>query len=222
MKKTYTFILMMLITMTAAAAGWDAELRSVTEWDDDDERVAAIQPQVRYKGDGWKAHVEYWIPFDPEAEDGEIEQEIEYKMPVIKGLALKNETYYDVENGEWAAELTPKWYTKVWGIKAGFELEIDYLKNDEFDLYEIEIEPTVKKSWAVGEKSELELELEMPVTRLYSSSKDDVDVEELAVLAIYDYAVTDDTAIEVRGELHCDVQDGECEKILEVALKHDF
>lgn len=212
---------MMLIAMTAAA-GWDAELRSVNEWDDDNERVTAVQPQVRYKGDGWKAHVEYWIPFDPESEDGRIEQELEVKVPGVKGLALKNELYYDVEDGEWASELTPKWYTTVWGIKAGFELEIDYLKNDQFDLHEIEVEPTVKKSWALGETSELELELEMPVTRLYSSSKDDVEIEELAVLAIYDYAVTDHTALEVRGELHCDVQDGACEKILEIALKHAF
>lgn len=221
MKKYIVSMLMMLVSMTAIA-GWDAEIRTVQEWDEDNELVTGIQPQVRYQADGWKAHVEYLIPVDPETEDGTIEQEVEIKVPFIKGLALKNEVYFDIEQSEWAAELTPKWYTKIWGIKAGFELEIDYLKNDEFDLYEIEIEPTFKKSWELGQKSELELELEMPVTRLYSNSKDHVEIEELAVLAIYDYTLTDAAAIEVRGELHYDVQDEELEKILEVALKYKF
>ncbi len=221
MKKYIAVVMLMLVAMTANA-GWDAEVRSVNEWDNDNERVSAIQPQLRYKGDGWKTHLEYWIPFDPEVEGGEIEHEIEYKKLCIKGLAVKHELYYDVENGEWAAELTPKWYTTLWGIKVGFELEIDYLKDGEFDLYEIEIEPTVKKSWALCEKSEIELELEMPVTRLYSNSKKDLEIEELAALLIYDYALTDETAIEIRGELHYDVQDSEFDKILEIALKYKF
>lgn len=221
MKKYITAALMMLVAMTAIA-GWDAEIRSVNEWDDDNEFVSGIQPQVRYKGDGWKAHVEYLIPFEPESEDGTIEQEVEIKVPLIKGLALKNEVYYDIEDDKFSAELTPKWYTQIWGLKVGFELEIDYLKNDRFDLYEIEIEPTVKKSWEICEKSAFELELEMPVTRLYSKSKKDFEIEELAVIGIYEYAMTDTAALEIRGELHYDVQDEELEKVLEIALKYEF
>ena len=221
MKKYIAAMLLMLVSMNAIA-DWDAEVRSVQEWDEDNELVTGIQPQVRYKSAGWKAHVEYLIPVDPETEDGTIEQEVEIKIPFITGLALKNEVYFDIEDSEWAGELTPKWYTKIWGLKAGFELEIDYMKNDRFDLYEIEVEPTVKKSWEIGAKSELELELEMPVTRLYSKTKDDFEVEELAGLAIYDYALSDAAAIEVRGEVHYDVQDKEVEKILEVALKYKF
>jgi len=221
MKKYIAAMLLMLVSMNAIA-DWDAEVRSVQEWDEDNELVTGIQPQVRYKGDGWKAHVEYLIPVDPETEDGTIEQEVEIKIPFLKGLALKNEVYFDIEDSEWAAELTPKWYTMLWGLKAGFELEIDYLKDGTFDLYEIEIEPTVKKSWEICKKSEFELEFEMPTTRLYSSSKKDVEIEELAVLGIYDYVLTDTAAIEVRGEVHYDVQDKEFEKILEVALKYKF
>ena len=62
----------------------------------------------------------------------------------------------------------------------------------------------------------------MPVTRLYSNSKKDFEIEELAVLGIYDYALTDTATLEVRGELHYDVQDEELEKVLEVALKYKF
>ena len=220
--KKYIAVVMLILAAMSASAGWDAEVRSVSEWDDDNEVINGIQPQVRYKGDGWKAHVEYLIPVDPEVEDGTVEQEVEIKIPLIKGLALKNEVYYDIEDGEWAAELTPKWYTKLWGLKVGFELEIDYVKDGRFDLYEVEIEPTVKKSWEISEKSEFELEFEMPVTRLYSKSKDNFEFEEVAVLGIYDYALTDTAAIEVRGELHYDVRDEELEKILEVALKYKF
>jgi hypothetical protein len=221
-KGMFVLIAAFLCALSVQAVGWDAEVRSVNEWDEDNEHVSGIQPQIRYKGDGWKAHVEYLIPVEPESEDGTIEQEVEIKVPAINGLAIKNEVYYSIEDDDLSAELTPKWYKKFWGIKAGFELEIDYLKADRFDIYEVEIEPTVKKCWEISEKSEFELEFELPVTRLYSKTKKDFEIEELAVLGIYDYVVSDAAAIEVRGELHYDVQDDEFEKVLEVALKYKF
>ncbi len=138
----------------------------------------------------------------------EWEAAYSWKLGEKSKFTLKHELYYDIEDTDFAAELTPKFYTKVGkNFKIGFELEIDYLKHDEFDLYEIEVEPTIKWSNEIG-PGKLSLELEAPVMRFYTSddSKDDFKFETVEPIINYTIPLNDRTSMNFELDIPYDVQ----------------
>ncbi|HID69307.1 MAG TPA: hypothetical protein EYP35_02340 [Desulfobacterales bacterium] len=121
---------------------------------------------------------------------------------------------------EFAAELTPKFYTKVGkNFKIGFELEIDYLKHDEFDLHEIKIEPTIKWKKEIG-PGKLSLELEAPVMRLYTSndSKDNFEFETVEPIISYEIPLSEATSMEFELDLPYDIQKEEMETCFTITM----
>lgn len=218
-------VLMGFLTLPGAVwADFFAGVELNNNWDDDNDYEFNITSKMGYEN-AFYAHVAWTKPVEPSSDpDGEMEFEHEHDL--WGGFALKNEVYYDLDAEDWAAEATPKWYIKLEsGVKLGFEVEFDYLKNDEFDLYEIEIEPTIKGKIKELGPGDLKWELEAPVCRLYTSSedKDDFEVETIQPILNYGVPVFEKKAVlEFEFEFPYDVQDEELDKVFTFYFTYYF
>ena len=207
------FIFSCCCFVPAVRAEWSVSIKEKNKWDHQSDYSAEIIPRIQYKADNWYAHLEWDLPIVPEPEDGEIELQTEYSHRIglkTKGT-LKHELYFDVQSSEFAAELTPKLYVAIRNnLKIGFDLEIDYLKKGIFDLYELEIEPTIKWHQPTG-PGMLALELEAPVFRLYSSNKAirDFEFETVELIITYDLFFNKKTGVRVELDMPYDVQQEE-------------
>ena len=214
MNKCFAVIFMVAAIATTADAGWKSQMEVYNKWDHQDEYAGLFIPTIIYGGDHWMTHIEYKIPFEPEHTDGVIEWQYELKRTRLKGLALKNELEYNIETDKYKCEITPKWFTKVGEWKLGMELEIDILKENEFDIYEIEIEPTAKRTFHAG-SGVFTLEIEAPTTRLYTNTedKDNFAIEAIDGIFTYKVGVADNTWLLCEAELRYNTEDSMLNKI---------
>jgi len=181
----------MWATSSAVMAGWDTQAGIENDWDDGGEYEGHAKARLRYKGKSWKVQVEYKTEFEPDNTDGKVELQGDYSWKVgEKGkFTLMNELPYNFDKQSWSGELTPKYYyTIAKDFKIGFELEIDYLKNDDWDIHNIEIEPAIAWGRQLG-PGILELKLEAPVMRLYSNEEGEDDFAVVTVEPIVNYTI---------------------------------
>ncbi len=231
MKKTLILLaavtLPMWATSSVVMAGWDTQAGIENDWDGDGEYEGHAKARLRYKGKGWKAQVEYKTEFEPDSNDGSIELQGDYSWKIgEKGtFTLMNELPYNIDNQSWGGELTPRYYHKLDnGFKIGFDLEIDYLSSDVWDIHEIEIEPTIIWGTKVGTGT-LGLELEAPVMRLYSSKDgvDDFEVETIEFIANYTLPLGGkSTNVNFEFGAPFQLDDSEWEQYLNIVFNHKF
>lgn len=170
--------------------------------------------------------MEFTKPIQPDSEDGFVELEAEYRWKISERgqFRLQNEITYNFEKKQWAAELTPEFYVNLQhGFAIGFELEIDYLNKDDWDIHQIEIEPTIKWGTKLG-PGELDLELEAPVMRLYSSADntDNFEVETIEPIIEYTLPISKKTKVAFVFGAPYDVEDKEWSTYFDVIWKWKF
>ncbi|MCG8051713.1 MAG: hypothetical protein JAZ15_10935 [Candidatus Thiodiazotropha endolucinida] len=224
--KPWRAAILLAVLSSPSISGWDVQLEHESIWDADGDHTGYLVPRIRYKGDGWKAHLEYYKPVQPDSTDGKLELETNHNWKFEGGgkFTLRHELYHDLAGEKWSAELTPRFYQKLeQGFVVGFDLEIDYLSDDELALKEIEIEPTIKWIGQVG-SGELELELEVPVMRLYSrdSSRKDFEVEGVEPIVGYTLPLTEATSFYAEYGAPYDAQDHEWSHYLDLNIIHKF
>ena len=224
LQKTAIAIFCSSISLTATA-GWDAQFEMETVTDDSGDRTTAFEPRIRYKEGSFSTHFEYEYTPESGSENGkELEWQLDYSWKVSdqSKFKLTNEFVRKFNSDSNNAELTPSFYTKLDnGLKVGFELENDYLKNDDFAMHEIEIEPTIKWGKTIGD-GKLSLELEAPVMRLYSKTKKDFEFEEIMPIIGYKYNLSKDAVLGMELELPYDLQTEELETVVNIALGYKF
>ncbi|MEN8200513.1 MAG: hypothetical protein ABFR63_10630 [Thermodesulfobacteriota bacterium] len=218
----------MWATGSSVMAAWDGQLGIENDWDDNGDHEGTAKTRIRYKGKGWKAQVEYKSGWEGAVEDGTVELQGDYSWKVgEKGkFTLMNELPYNMGKESWGGELTPRYYYKLAnGFRVGFDLEIDYLKADDWDIHEIEIEPTILwgKQMGIGI---LDLELEAPVMRLYSNKDgvDDFEVETIEPIAAYTIPWGGQKGTNIVFEVGApyQVEDEEWEQYFNVFINHKF
>lgn len=215
-----------VLTLDRAYSGWAFVMAGKSQWNNDGEYSEDITPRLQFKEDEFYAHVEWCRPFEPQDKDGELEVQNEYSLTAFSNseFTLKHELYYDFDQEEYAAELTPKLYTQLSKkMKIGFELEIDYLQHNAFDLFELEVEPTIKWQDSFG-PGKLKLELEAPVMRLYSSndSRKDFEFETVEFIGVYSLSLNKTTTLSFKLELPYDLQQNELETEVDIYFSLDF
>ncbi len=197
------------------------------DWDDAGEYEGHAKTRLRYKGKGWKVQVEYKTEFEPDNTDGKIELQGDYNWKVGENgkFTLMNELPYNIDKQNWSGELTPRYYHKLAnGFKIGFDLEIDYLKNDEWDIHEIEIEPTILWGTQMG-IGVLEFELEAPVMRLYSNKEgvDSFAFETIEPMVNYTIPITEKVSnINLEFGAPYQLEDDEWEQYVTVVFNYKF
>lgn len=206
-----------------AMAGVTGQIEYENEWDEDSNHEGAVEANIRYKSKPWYLQLEFEKPIQPDSKDGHVELQGQYNWKIGKKgkFSVLNEITYSLDKESWSAELTPRFYWKLpHGFQIGFDLEIDYLTNDEWEINEIEIEPTIKWGTKVG-PGKLGLELEAPTTRLYSSSdtKDDFEAEEILPIITYKLPLNDHFLLFFEFGAPYDLVDSEWETYLNVALR---
>ena len=214
-----------LITCAAAHAdGWVGQIQLENNLDEDREYSAAIEPRIQYRADDWRTHLEYEKPFHPDSTDGKLEWEYEYYWKFdSRRFSLRHEVEYDFERNRTRAELTPRWYYRPSrDFRAGVELELDYYNSkaeDALELSNAELEPTIKWTAYRDEKSQVSIELEAPVYRLYTNETGESNVEFVAIQPIFtwDRIYDGGRALEIELELPYDTVDNELEIILNIS-----
>ncbi|MET0103839.1 MAG: hypothetical protein ABW072_01695 [Sedimenticola sp.] len=215
-----------LLASPAAMAGWDIQLQHESNWNEHGQHSGAIEPRILYKGQDWKIQLEIEKQVQPVSRKAALEFEGQYNWKIGQNgsLGLNTEVVYDQESKNWAGELTPELYWNLGdGFEIGFELEIDYLSADRWDLHEIEIEPTVSWEGPLG-PGYLYLELEAPVMRLYSADDSRKDVEFETVEPIVGYGIQLTPATDLYMELASpyDVQDRSWSTCFDIGVTHRF
>lgn len=210
-----------LAALPACADGFDFQLEEETVTDDAGNRNVKFEPRLRYRVGDFTTHFEYEIdPGQTPAQDRktlEWQQDMRWTTEGGYFHMLTNEMYHNVTSGKDSAELTWAFFTPAAnGIRYGFELEIDYLAADVLDLHEIEIEPTVKWGDKVG-PGKLSLELEAPVTRLYSKTKNNMEIETVEFQVMYEVNVTDTSFVSMEVVMPYDFESRAMESELNIA-----
>jgi hypothetical protein len=203
------------------AGNFDFQLEEETVTDDSGRRNVKFEPRLRYREGSFTTHLEY--EYDPNIKplkDKKIlewQQDMRWTTDTGYFHMLTNEMYHNYTSGKDSGELTWSFYTpSAGGIRYGFELEVDYLSNDELALHEIEIEPTVKWSDKAGPGT-LSLELEAPVTRLYSKLQNNVEFETVEFQVLYEVAVTASSFVSMEVVMPYDLEKKAMESELNLA-----
>ncbi|WP_028294005.1 hypothetical protein [Oceanobacter kriegii] len=233
--KTTTITMMTHMTLaaalamgaSAATAGFSAQVEQENVTDDQGNRNTKFETQLRYRTGGLGVHFEY--EYDPEAAPASdkklLEFQQDYRWKTEEGYfnMFTNEMYHNYQSGQNSAELTWFFYTPAneHGVRFGFDLEVDYLSKDEWGLHEIEIEPTVKWAAAAG-PGQLNLELEAPVTRLYSKTRNNMEFETVEFQAKYEIDVAESTYFWMEMVLPYDMESKSVESELNLTLGTKF
>ncbi|WP_415897799.1 hypothetical protein ACMXYX_05115 [Neptuniibacter sp. QD72_48] len=187
----------------------------------------AYKPLLQYTEGNFGTYLEYvYVPRNGLDNGKNLTWQVEYKWKLSENSSLKLVHEFDrtIDTNTESAELTPKFYTSFDnGLKAGFELEIDYYLDGDFDIYEIEIEPTLKWSRSLGE-GKLNLELEAPTMRLYSNddSIKDFEFEEVLPIIGYDHPLSKNLTLHTLLELPYDLQEDDFDTIITIGLGVTF
>jgi hypothetical protein len=216
----------LLVPQTSFASDWSFQLNSTTSFDLHGEEDSVVSPRLMYNTKSLYAHLEWNVPVSPEHTDDIIEFQTEYAVPFTAAtkLTFKHELYYDMAFNGFTAEFTPKLYTSLnKHVKIGVELEVDYLKNDLFTLYELEAEPTIKWYHVTG-SGRVAAELEFPVCRLYSANatKNDFELETVEAIFTYDFLLNKIMRLGVELDFPYDVQKKELSFEFQVGVRWDI
>jgi hypothetical protein len=219
-------LVFVLLISNICYAGWGVNATYLNTWDEDNKFSKSMETSLFYDGEEWYNHLELAKPLHPLDQRGTLELQTEYILYKKDGtkLVMRNELLRDMDDQEWAAELTPKLYTKVGdNFKIGIEVELDYITNNYVELSQIEIEPTIKWSNQIY-NFEIELELEAPVMRLYSNDESKKDFEFEEVLGIFEaaYPVTKNLKFIMEFKVPYNMQTKESGKELLTTIQYDF
>lgn len=220
-------IKVLLLAMASAAAlpvmagNFDFQLEEETVTDDSGNRNVKFEPRLRYREGAFTTHFEY--EYDPNVKPAKDKKILEWQQDMRWTTGggyshmLTNEMYHNYTTSKDSGELTWAFFTPAeGGIRYGFELEVDYLSNDELALHEIEIEPTVKWADKVGPGT-LNFELEAPVTRLYSKTKNNVEIETVEFQTLYEVPVTASSFVSMEVVMPYDLEKKAMESELNLA-----
>ncbi|WP_415898832.1 hypothetical protein [Neptuniibacter sp. QD48_11] len=187
----------------------------------------AYKPLLQFTEGNFGTYLEYvYVPRNGLDNGQNLTWQVEYTWQLNENSIFKLVHEFDraIDSDTNSAELTPMYYTTFDnGLKAGFELEIDYYLDGDFDIYEIEIEPTLKWSRNLGE-GKLNLELEAPTMRLYSSddSIKDFEFEEVLPIIGYDHPLSKNLTLHTLLELPYDLQEDDFDTIITIGLGVTF
>ena len=211
---------------SVASAGFDVQVEQENVTDDQGNRNTKFETRLRYRMGDFTTHLEY--EYDPESKPAQDKKTLEWQQDMrwkTEGgyfNMLTNEMYHNYQSGQKSGELTWSFYTPAEnGIKYGFELEVDYLSKDEWGLFEVEIEPTVKWAGAAG-PGKLSLELEAPVTRLYSKTRNNVELETVEFQTAYSIDVGSKSSVTMEVVMPYDFEKKAVESELNIAWGHKF
>jgi hypothetical protein len=198
----------------------------VNTWDKDNNYGKYAYINIYHQGDKLYSHVEFNKYFDDVVDDGTLE--LQNGMSIYKWgntkISVTHELLHDFNDSDWEAELTPTVFTKLGkNFKVGVEMEIDYYGNDELEISQIEIEPTIKWSMKADEIL-YTAELEAPTMRLYSNNdaKKDFEFEEIYAATTASFPVMDKTVFILEGYLYYDLQAKELAKEIGFSIQYDF
>lgn len=187
----------------------------------------AYKPFLQYKEGNFGTYLEYiYVPRNGIENGQNLTWQIEYTWQLNENSIFKLVHEFDraIDSDTNSAELTPMYYKTFGnGLKAGFELEIDYYLDGDFDIYEIEIEPTLKWSQSLGE-GKLNLELEAPTMRLYSNddSIKNFEFEEVLPIIGYNHPLSKNLTLHTLLELPYDLQEDDFDTIITIGLGVTF
>ncbi|WP_415890622.1 hypothetical protein ACMXYV_04755 [Neptuniibacter sp. SY11_33] len=187
----------------------------------------AYKPFLQYSEGNFGTYLEYiYVPRNGIDNGQNLTWQVEYTWQLDESSIIKLVHEFDrtIDSDTNSAELTPMYYITLGnGLKAGFELEIDYYLDGDFDIYEIEIEPTLKWSQSLGE-GKLNLELEAPTMRLYSNdnSVKDFEFEEVLPIIGYDHPLSKNLTLHTLLELPYDLQEDDFDTIITIGLGVTF
>ncbi len=206
--------------------GWGVNATYLNTWDEDNAFSKSMETSIYHKGAKWYTHLEFSKNLHPTDKRGALELQNEYVFMKKNGtkIVLRHELLRDMDDQKWAAELTPKVYTKLGDhFKVGFDLEIDYMKNNYMDLSQIEIEPTIKWSNQIN-NFEIDLELEAPVMRLYSNdtSKKGFEFEEVLGIIEVAYPLNNEFKFILGFEVPYNLQTKEAGMELLTTIQYEF
>ncbi|MEE9303382.1 MAG: hypothetical protein V3U84_06315 [Thiotrichaceae bacterium] len=233
MRKFTIFTLAFLLTspfwISASRAGqWEIKLELENTFSKDWERETSVESTLRYQQDNWKTHLEYEKPVYPKSEDGSLEWQLDVGWEFDRTeIYIRNELSRNLDKNQMTSELTPRWYYNVTeSLQIGFDLEIDYYNSaadQEFDLFEVEIEPTVVWTKKLS-RGIFITELEAPITRLYSNDDQEDNFEFVGLRLILKYVrkITRKTRLEFELKLPYNSTNNKLETDLNVALRYRF
>ncbi len=223
-----SLLVIALWNSVSAAGDWEIKLELENTFAENEDRATSIEPTIRYITETWLTHLEYEKPVSPNSEDGKIEWQLEFYGELNQSeFAIRNEVTWNLEKNRTRSELTPRWYyNKSKVLDIGFDLEIDYYDSaadSEFDLFEVEIEPTI--IWTKNlDNGKFKTKLEAPVFRLYSNEdgEDNFKYRGLEVNLQYQRKLTSDSRFIIELKLPYDSESNELEVDLNFALRHRF
>jgi len=231
MQKACTLYLASLLALSTALpfsahADWYAQIS--TEYEAAKQNSPLIyKPMLQYSKGKFSTYLEYaYTPINGQTNDEELTWQLEYKWQLSEDSSLKlvHEFSHSLIDHSDRAELTPKLYTAFSDhLKLGFELEIDYYQDGDFEIQEIEIEPTIKWQQSLG-KGELNLELEAPTMRLYSNKDGvkDFEFEEILPIVGYSYPLSKTISLEAEAEFPYDLQTDDLDSIITLSIGIEF
>ncbi len=221
------FITLFLSSLAFQAnAGWDVQFEAEFK-DYKGDRVTAYEPLLRYKEDSFSTYLEYeYTPLDHTENLKKLTWQFAYNWALSEksSVTLIHELERNLSSDITSAELTPTYYiTMENGLIIGFEFEIDYLSGDKFDIYELEIEPTIKWAKKVN-NGNFTLELEAPVMRLYSSqpAQKNFEFEEILTIIGYQHTLSKQAMLNVSAELPYNLQTNELNTVVNISLGYRF
>ena len=197
-------------------------------FNEDGDRETSVEPTIVYRHGNWKTHLQYEKPVHPESEDGSVEWQYDYKWKYDRSsFSIRNEVKHNLDKDQTTSELTPRWYyNKTKSVELGFDLEIDYYDSaavSTFDLFEVEIEPTV--IWTrLLDRGQYGIELEAPILRLYSNDNQQDGFKYVGLEIIFGYVrkLPHRTRLEFEFQLPYDAEKNELETSLNFAVHHRF
>jgi len=231
MNNSSTYLKTFIITLFSslafhANAGWDVQLEAEFK-DFKEDRVTAYEPRLRYKDGNFSTYLEYeYTPLDDAKDLEKLTWQFAYNWVLSEksNFTLIHELERNLSSDINSAELTPTYYTTLDnGLIIGFELEIDYLNDDKFDIYELEIEPTLKWAKKVNHGN-FSLELEAPVMRLYSSqpAQKNFEFEEILTILGYQRSLSKQAVLNASVELPYNLQTDELDSVVNISLGYSF
>ncbi|MEE9446664.1 MAG: hypothetical protein V3V09_01810 [Arenicellales bacterium] len=220
------FIMLMPVCVqnALAAEGWYVQTRLAELTDSKDNTMGLFIHRAGFKGKQHQVYLKYAGIRHSERERFSLVHRYSLNMPKPHQVILRNTIDYDRNTQNWQGEITPIYMyqlTEKWQI--GAEFEIDYYQKDKFGIAEIEIEPTIKYKTRIGQHKLL-LELEAPVTRLYSRQDKPTKfkVESYDVLARYTIPLSLKTSVALEALIKHDAIKKQSSETFGLRFRHWF